>query len=62
MVSRATIEQAKGIIMSQSSVHPERACEMLREAAQREDRKIREIAQALVDRTVARRTVDPDPR
>jgi GAF domain-containing protein len=55
MVSRATIEQAKGILMAQSSVTSEAAFEMLRDASQRENRKIREIAQELVERAAARR-------
>ena len=48
MVSRATIEQAKGIIMSQSGVDARAAFEMLRTASQRENRKVREIAEDIV--------------
>jgi AmiR/NasT family two-component response regulator len=54
MVSRATIEQAKGILMAQSAMTSEAAFEMLREASQRENRKIREIAQELVERAATR--------
>jgi GAF domain-containing protein len=50
MRSRATIEQAKGILMAQSNVGPDAAFELLRSASQRENRKLREIAQDLVDR------------
>ena len=50
MRSRATIEQAKGILMAQSNVGPDAAFELLRSASQRENRKLRDIAQELVDR------------
>ena len=50
MTSRATIEQAKGILMAQSHVGPDAAFDMLRSASQRENRKLRDIAQDLVDR------------
>lgn len=60
MTTRATIEQAKGILMSQSAVTAEVAFEMLRDASQRENRKIRDIVQELVDRAATRRSVDPD--
>ena len=49
MQSRATIEQAKGILMAQSNVGPDAAFEMLRSASQRENRRLRDVAQALVD-------------
>ncbi len=48
--SRATIEQAKGILMAQSPMDPDRAFDLLRAASQRENRKLRDIAQELVDR------------
>jgi len=50
MRSRAVIEQAKRILMAQSSAGPERAFDMLRITSQRENRKLREIAQEIVDR------------
>ena len=50
MRSRATIEQAKGILMAQSKVSPDDAFEMLRMASQRENRKLRDVAQGLVNR------------
>jgi GAF domain-containing protein len=50
MASRATIEQAKGILMAQSRVGPDAAFDMLRSASQRENRKLRDIALDLVER------------
>jgi GAF domain-containing protein len=50
MESRATIEQAKGILMAQSRVTPEEAFQLLVRASQRENRKLREIAAEIVDR------------
>lgn len=50
MRSRATIEQAKGILMAQSKVGSDAAFDLLRSASQRENRKLRDIAQDLVDR------------
>jgi GAF domain-containing protein len=50
MHSRAAIEQAKGILIAQSRISPDAAFELLRAASQRENRKLREIAQELVDR------------
>jgi GAF domain-containing protein len=50
MRSRATIEQAKGIIMGQSHVDADQAFEMLRVASQRENRKLRDIAEQIIER------------
>lgn len=51
MKSRAIIEQAKGMLMAQSrDLTPDDAFEVLRKASQRENVKLREIAQRLVDR------------
>ena len=50
MESRAVIEQAKGIIMAQSGVGPEDAFEILRRASQAHNRKLRAIANELVER------------
>ncbi len=50
MRSRATIEQAKGILMAQSNVGADEAFDLLRSASQRENRKLRDVAQGLVDR------------
>jgi GAF domain-containing protein len=51
MESRSVIEQAKGVLMAQRRVTAEQAFEILREASQRYNRKLREIAQAIVDGT-----------
>jgi GAF domain-containing protein len=50
MESRATIEQAKGILMAQSRVSPDEAFKVLVRASQRENRKLREIATEIVER------------
>jgi GAF domain-containing protein len=49
MESRAVIEQAKGVLMAQRRVNAEQAFEILREASQRYNRKLRDIAQGIVD-------------
>ncbi len=46
--SRAAIEQAKGIIMAQSNVGPDEAFEILRRSSQRQNRKLRAIAEEKV--------------
>jgi GAF domain-containing protein len=53
--SRAVIEQAKGILMALQGVHADVAFDILRRASQRENRKLRDIAQRLVDRTTGSR-------
>ena len=51
MQSRAVIEQAKGILMARSpQLDAEQAFDLLRKASQRENVKLREIAQRIVDR------------
>lgn len=52
MKSRAVIEQAKGMLMAQSSDHltPDGAFDLLRRASQRENVKLREIAVRIVER------------
>lgn len=51
MRSRAIIEQAKGMLMAQSpSLDADAAFDLLRRASQRENVKLREIAQRMVDR------------
>ena len=51
MLSRAVIEQAKGILMARSpDVTADLAFDLLRKASQRENVKLREIAQRIVDR------------
>jgi GAF domain-containing protein len=51
MDSRAVIEQAKGVLMAQRHVDAEQAFEILREASQRYNRKLRDIAAGIVDGT-----------
>jgi GAF domain-containing protein len=50
MQSRATIEQAKGVLMAQSGVSADEAFGLLRRASQRENVKLREIAARIVER------------
>jgi GAF domain-containing protein len=49
MESRATIEQAKGVLMAQHHCTADEAFEMLVKLSQQSNRKLREVAQALVD-------------
>jgi len=51
MKSRATIEQAKGILMAVQRCSADEAFQILVRASQRENRKLREIAEELVSRT-----------
>ena len=48
MESRAVIEQAKGVLVAQRRLGPEAAFEILREASQRYNRKLRDIASGIV--------------
>jgi GAF domain-containing protein len=60
MKSRATIEQAKGMLMARSpNLTPDDAFEILRKASQRENRKVRDIAQQIVDRAAPPQLRDP---
>jgi GAF domain-containing protein len=52
MSSRAVIEQAKGIIMGSTGCGPEIAFERLAQQSQHENRKLREIAAELVERSI----------
>lgn len=54
MESRAVIEQAKGVLMAQRHVDAEHAFEILRQASQRYNRKLRDIAVGIVESTRAR--------
>jgi AmiR/NasT family two-component response regulator len=47
--SRSGIERAKGILMAQRHVNADQAFEILREASQRYNRKLRDIAAGIVD-------------
>lgn len=51
MESRAVIDQAKGILMSRHGCTPDEAFRMLSQASQRSNRKLRDIATAMVDGT-----------
>jgi AmiR/NasT family two-component response regulator len=53
MESRSVIEQAKGVLMAQRRVDAEQAFEILREASQRYNRKLRDIALGIVESTQA---------
>lgn len=53
MESRAVIEQAKGVLMAQRGVDGDAAFEILRDASQRYNRKLREIAVGIVASTRA---------
>ncbi|HEX2074557.1 MAG TPA: GAF and ANTAR domain-containing protein [Geodermatophilus sp.] len=55
MESRAVIEQAKGVIMAQRRVGAEEAFDILREASQRSNRKLRDIAVGVVASASSRR-------
>jgi GAF domain-containing protein len=48
MESRATIEQAKGVIMAATSVSPEEAFEQLKRQSQHENLKLRDVAAEIV--------------
>lgn len=45
---RATIEQAKGLLMARHGIEPEKAFAMLRQHSQRTNRKLVDVARALV--------------
>jgi GAF domain-containing protein len=51
MDSRAVIEQAKGVLMAQRHVDADQAFDVLREASQRYNRKLRDIAHGIVEST-----------
>ncbi|SHN58613.1 GAF domain-containing protein [Geodermatophilus obscurus] len=53
MKTRAVIEQAKGILMSQRRCDAEEAFALLAAASQRSNRKLRDIARAIVDGVTA---------
>jgi GAF domain-containing protein len=52
MESRAVIEQAKGVLMAQRRVDADAAFEILREASQRYNRKLRDIAVGIVESVI----------
>jgi response regulator NasT len=49
LVTRPVIDQAKGMLMAKHGCSPEEAFQMLAEASQRCNRKLRDIAKAMVD-------------
>jgi GAF domain-containing protein len=51
MESRAVIEQAKGVLMAQRGVDDQQAFDILRDASQRYNRKLRDIAAGIVEST-----------
>lgn len=51
LTSRAVIDMAKGIVMSREHCGPEEAFDRLRRASQASQRKLRDLAQELVDGT-----------
>jgi GAF domain-containing protein len=53
MASRAVIEQAKGILMGQRNCDADEAFAILVTLSQESHRKLREVAQALIEHTVA---------
>ena len=53
LTSRAVIDQAKGMLMGQHGVSADEASESLRHRSQQENRKLRDLAQELVDRAGA---------
>jgi GAF domain-containing protein len=56
LTSRAVIDQAKGIVMARNGVGADEAFQILRATSQRENRKLREIAQELVNRSAKGRS------
>ena len=52
--SRAVIEQAKGVLMAQRDCGADEAFDMLRRASQRENVKLRDVAQRIVDSVSSR--------
>jgi len=60
LTSRATIDQAKGILMARHQLSEDEAFDALRERSQRANRKLRLIAQEVVDST--QRPLPPDER
>jgi len=55
MISRATIEQAKGIIIASSGASPEQAMQLLIEQSQHENVKLRDLAAQIVANAVRSR-------
>jgi GAF domain-containing protein len=62
MKSRATIEQAKGVLMGTQRCGPDEAFDLLRRASQRENVKLRDIAQRIIDNLATGDAPDPSLR
>lgn len=62
VASREIIGEAKGIIMERESCTRDEAFDVLRRASQRENRKLRDVAEELVLRVEARRNEVPTER
>lgn len=60
LANRAVIEQAKGMLMGQRGLDADAAFAVLRRASQRENVKLRDIAQRLVDQAPERHDQQPD--
>jgi GAF domain-containing protein len=60
LVTRDVIGQAKGILMARQSCDADEAFDVLRRASQRANRKLRDIAQELVDATVTTSVAAPN--
>jgi AmiR/NasT family two-component response regulator len=58
---RAEIEQAKGILMARHGIDQTRAFEMLREHSQRTDRKLIDVAEAVIQSHALLLTPQPEP-
>jgi len=54
MQSRALIDQARGILMAEHRCTPDEAFEILRRTSQAANRKMRDLAREIVDRTATR--------
>jgi len=50
LVSRAIIDHARGVLMGRQRIDADAAFDLLRSASQRENVKVRDIAQRIVDR------------
>lgn len=60
IVSRPVIDQARGILMAAHACSAEQAWDILREASQRSNTKLRDVAEALIASTAADGPVPPE--
>jgi GAF domain-containing protein len=58
LTSRAVIDQAKGMLMARNGVSADEAFTVLRTTSQRENRKLRDLAQEMVDRARQHEPID----